>query len=178
MRTLGLHTKVLAFVAAALGLVASLSLPWYGPSLKAAEGEANAGELEGPVKGFFSGVWRWFSDPVGTDGWTSLQVVDQIFSVVAALAVVAAIAVYIPGLERLARSGIQLLALVAVGAAVVPFFDQPGDNTLVEPRHGWVLALGCAAVMFVSASHIANAKLRRAPAPTMTSMHDTSLRRS
>jgi hypothetical protein len=174
MRTLGFGPKVLAFVAAACGLVLSLGMPWYGPA-PTGQGAADD-DLAGKGQEFFEGIGRWFSDPVGTDGYTSLQVVDLIFPVVAGLAVVVAILLFVPATEHLARSAAQLLGLVALGAAVVPLFDQPGNNALVEPRHGWVLAFGCAVVMVMSAGHIASSAARRKQAPTMTSLHDPSLR--
>jgi hypothetical protein len=176
MHTIGSSTKILAFLAGAIGLVTSLRLPWYGASPAAVERSGVGAEVGAPAEDFFSGIWRWFSAGDGADGYASLQIVDQILPVVAALSVITCALLFVSGAESFARSAARLLGLVALVAAVVPFFDQPGNNTLVEPRHGLMLAIGSAVVMCVSAGQISQTKLRRAPAPTMTSLHDPSLR--
>lgn len=173
MRTLGFGPKVLAFVAGALGLVLSLNMPWYGP---APAGSAGSDDIAGKAEELFGAVGRWFSESAGADGHASLQVVDQVFIGVAGLAVIIAVLLFVPATEQLARTGARMLAFVAAAAAVIAFFDQPGNNALVEPRHGLMFALGCAAVMLISAGHIGAATTRRKPVPTMTSMHDPTLR--
>ena len=64
MRTIGFRSNLLFAVAAAFGVIASLSRPWYG---RPAEG-TNA-EMED----LFGGIGRAFTEHAGTSGWAALH---------------------------------------------------------------------------------------------------------
>jgi hypothetical protein len=178
MRTLSPATKILLVVATALGVVAALGMPWYGPAGGHARIDVNdltrTGELQGPATGFAEGVQRWVTAD-GQSAATALGGLEPVLMALAGLAVLAALATLLPAVEGAARSFLQLLALAIVAIAVYKLLAQPGNDELIEPRRGAWLTLVCGAFMLSAAAGIAHAKRRRAPAQTMTALHDPTL---
>ena len=180
MRTLSPASKILLVVATALGVLVALGMPWYGPAggntAISVNDLSRTGELQGPATGFFEGVGRWVTAE-GESAATTIGSFDSVLMALAGLAIVAALATLIPAIETFARSLLQLIAFAIVAVAVYKLIDQPGDDRLVEPRRGAWLVLVCGAMMFSAASGIAQAKLRRAPARSMSALHDPTLTR-
>ena len=177
MRTLSTGSKLLAYVAAALGVVASVSLPWFAPS-PVAEAKA-AGEpvtLEGPVEEFFGGLWRWVSAPDGVSAAERFGGADTALLVLAGLGILAAGLAAIRGGEQLGRTLMQMAA-VAIGIlTAVKLVQVAGSSNLLEARRGAVVAFSCSGIMLMTASHVAQQKLRRQPPPQMSALHDPTLR--
>ena len=87
MRTLGFRTHVLLAIAGAIGVLYSLTRPWYAaapPPVK--EDDAGIGDIHGPLNQFFDGAKRWASGGDGVSGW---QALDHWGQMIAAMAVVA-----------------------------------------------------------------------------------------
>lgn len=178
MRMLSPISKMFLAIAAAIGVVVSIGMPWYGPAGGNRAININdltrTGELQGPATGFFQGVERWFTAG-GDKGSAELGSFETILLGLAALAVLTALATLVPAIETSARSLLQMIAIGIGGIALFKLVGQPGDDRLIEPRRGGFLALGCGIVMLSAASGIAHARLRRAPAQTMSTLHDPKL---
>ena len=180
MRTLSPATKILLVIASALGIVAALDMPWYGPAGGLDEIDVNdltrTGDLQGPATSFAEGVTRWLTAD-GRSAANALGSLDTVLLALAGLAVLVALATLAPAVEKGARSLLQAIALAVVGIAAYKLIVQPGNDVLVEPRRGAWLTLASGLFMLSAATGIAHAKLRRAPAATMSSLHDPSLTR-
>jgi len=169
---------MLAFVAAALGVVASLARPWFAAS-PAARTEEHAGlvTIDGPVDSFFGGVWRWISAADGVTASERFGGADTALMALAGLAVVAAAIASVRGAEMFGRSLMQGAALGILGLSVVKVVQIATADERVETRYGAVVAIACGAVMLVTAGHVAQQKLRKAPPPRMSALHDPTLTR-
>ena len=180
MRALSTTSKLLAYVAAALGVAVSVSLPWFGRSPEAeatAAGErAQYVTIDGPVEQFFGGIWRALSAADGTSAADRFAGADTALLVLAGLGVLAAGLAAIRGGEHVGRSLMQTVALAIGVLTVVKLFQVPGASALLETRRGAVIALGCSGIMLMTASHIAQQKLRRQPPAQMSVLHDPNLR--
>jgi hypothetical protein len=161
MRALGLRTRVLLALAAAAGLVATLSRPWYAPA-PALEQPAGIGELHGPLKSFLGALQRWIGDPAGTTGWDSLDHAALALAAMAGVAALGALSCLAPPLQTLGRDLLRFGALVVFGIAAWRLLDSPGPNSELELRHGALAAAACAAVLLSCGLGVANAPPRRA----------------
>jgi hypothetical protein len=161
MRTLGLRTNVLLAIAGAIGVLYSLSRPWYGGPLPGkTEDEMGIGDIHGPLNAFSDGVRRW----IGTDGVSGWQALDHWGQMVAAMAAVAAVgslACLIPGLQALGRDFARYGSLAALAIVAWKLVDPPGDNAVLELRSGALIAGVLSVMLFVCASGVASVPQRR-----------------
>jgi hypothetical protein len=168
MRTLGFRTHVLLAVAAAFGLVATLSRPWFAAApAPASEAESHIGDIQGPLTGFFHGVERWITADTGTTGWSGLEYFGIAIVAMGALAGLGALASLLPRLQVLGREALRYGSWVALAIVVWKMLDTPGGNDTTELRYGAFVAVGCAAVLVSCSIEVANSPLRgrRRPAP-------------
>jgi hypothetical protein len=178
MRALSTPAKLLAYVAAALGVVATLGLPWFAASPVAAKGrDGGVATLEEPSERFFGGLWRNLSADDGVSAYDRFAGADTAIIALAVVAVIAAALAAIPGAELVGRRLMQLAALALLGVVGVKLGQVAAADDLVEGRHGAVIALLCAAAMLMTASSVARQRLRRRPPAVMSSLHDPSLRK-
>jgi len=167
MRTLGFHTHVTLAVAAALGVLLSLSRPWYGPAGPATGAEDDTvGQVHGPLEGVVPALHRWLSD----DGQSGFQALSHWGTVIGALAVMAALGGLLCLSTALQRAGRELLRYGMLGTLVVVIWklvDTPGANAAMEPRVGALFAAGCSGILLATGLSAAAAPLRRkAPVET------------
>ena len=160
MRTIGFRSNILFAIAAAFGIIAALGRPWYGPSPAAADDGA-VGELPSTMEDFFSGIGRAFSDADGTSGWLALETADSLIAGLAIGSVLLLVLAMIPLLQAQVQVLARWTALATLAVIVVKLIDEPGANTLQEPRQGLMIALGSAAVLVASAMTVAAAPVRR-----------------
>jgi hypothetical protein len=152
MRTYTLGTKVVVALASALGLLAVMQRPWYGPRPEVAPGTKVA--LASPIESFAESLARWFGDPAGASAWQSFARADVALAVLALVAGTAAVACLEAGVEQAARNVLQVSSLGICALLAVKFVDQPGPNAAVEPRYGLFVALGLAATLLITASGV------------------------
>ncbi len=161
MRTLGFRTHVLLAIAGAIGVLYSLSRPWYGGALPGkTEDEMGIGDIHGPLNSFSDGLRRW----VGTDGVSGWQALDHWGQMVAAMAAVAAIgslACLTPSLQVLGRDFARYGSLAALAIVAWKLVDPPGANAALELRSGALIAGVFSVMLFVCASGVASAPTRR-----------------
>jgi len=163
MRTLGFRTHVLLAIAGAIGVIYSLSRPWYAaapPPPK--EDDAGIGDIHGPLNQFFDGLKRWISGGEGATGWQALDHWAQMSAAMAGVAVVGALlCLIVPRLQTLGRDLARYGSLAALAIIGWKLVDPPGDNGIWELRVGALLAGLFAVVLFTCASGVANAPQRR-----------------
>lgn len=175
VRTLSVSSKLLAFAAAALGVAASLGLPWFGVSPQ--RPDAAGGRTLAEAGSFFEGVRRWLTETQGISGHAAFTAADTALTALVAAAIVGAVLAAMQGLEMAGRRIMQSTALVTLALVAYKILEVAATDPAVEARRGAVLAAACAAVMAVTASHVAQQKLRRTPPPTMSALHDPGLTR-
>ena len=160
MRTIGFRSNILFAIAAAIGVVASLGRPWYGPSPIAVKEQA-VGKLPNQMEDFFSGIGRAFSATEGTTGWAALQTADTLIAGLAFATVALLLLTMVQPLQIHVQALARWTSLATFGVIAVKLIDEPGANALHEPRQGIMIALGAAAVLVASAMTIAAAPQRR-----------------
>ena len=160
MRTIGFRSNLLFAVAAAFGIIASLSRPWYGPPGKATDAQ---------MEDLLGGIGRAFTEPVGTSGWAALQTADQLIAGLAVGTAVVLLLTLVPALQQQLRPLARWGALATVGVILVKLVDTPDARALSEPRHGLFIALASSLVLVASAASVATAPSRkRKPVKTYT----------
>jgi hypothetical protein len=160
MRTIGFRTNILFAIAAAIGVVASLGRPWYGPSPIAAKDQA-VGELPNQMEDFFSGIGRAFSATEGTTGWAALSTADSLIAGLAIGTVVLLLLTLVRPLQIHVQALARWTSLATFVVIAVKLIDEPGANVLHEPRQGIMIGLGAAAVLVASTMTVAAAPQRR-----------------
>jgi hypothetical protein len=169
MRTLGFRTHVLLAIAGAIGVLFSLTRPWYGAAPPPKEDDAGIGDIHGPLNQFFDGLKRWSSGNEGVTGWQALDHWGQMVAAMAGAAVVGAlICLAVPALQVLGRDLARYGALAALAIVAWKLVDPPGDNAVWELRIGALLGGVFVVVLFTCASGVANAPLRRKTAQRST----------
>ena len=161
MRTLGFRTHVLLAIAGAIGVLYSLSRPWYGGAPLPMEEQARIGDINGPLNAFMDGAKRWFSGATGVTGWESLDHWGQMIAAMVLVAVLGSLACTTPKLQVLGRDLARYGSFAVFAIVAWKLVDPPGDNALWELRIGSLLAGLFALVLFTCASGVANAPLRR-----------------
>src|SRR4051794_38216983 len=162
MRTLGFRTHVMFALAAAAGLVLTLSRPWYGPApVKAPEKTAEIGDINGPLTGFFDGVKRWGTNADGATGWKALDHWALGISAMAAIAAIGAIMLMLPAAQTLGRDLVRYASLAAFAIVVWKLLSPPGGHKSIELRNGALAGVGFSLMLMVCGSAAANAPLRR-----------------
>jgi hypothetical protein len=163
MRTLGFRTHVLLAIAGAIGVLYSLTRPWYAaapPPPK--EDDAGIGDIHGPLTQVFDGAKRWASGGEGMSGRQALDHWAQMIAAMAAVAVVGALlCLALPRAQVLGRDLTRYGSLAALAIVAWKLVDPPGDNGAWELRVGALLGGLFAIVLFTCASGVANAPLRR-----------------
>jgi hypothetical protein len=163
MRTLGFRTHVLLAIAGAIGVLYSLTRPWYAtapPPPK--EDDAGIGDIHGPLNQFFDGAKRWASGGEGVSGWQALDHWAQMIAAMTAVAVVGVLlCLVLPRAQVLGRDLARYGSLAALAIVAWKLVDPPGDNGAWELRVGALLGGLFAIVLFTCASGVANAPLRR-----------------
>jgi hypothetical protein len=160
MRTIGFRSNLLFAIAAAFGVVASLGRPWYG---RAAE------PTDARMEDLFNGVGRAFTASGGTSGWDALQTADTLIAGLAVGTVALLVLALLPPIQRHVRGLARWTALATFGVVLVKLIDEPGANSLNEPRYGVLVALASSAVLAASALTVASAPSRkRTPVKTYT----------
>jgi hypothetical protein len=166
MRTLGFRTHALLAVAAAVGVIAALAEPWYGPAPRlVAENGTSVGSLNGPVDGLAAGMSRWITETQGATGWDALGTWGSVLAVCALLTGAGALGCLVPALQGVAREALRYASLVTFGVAVWKLIDSPGPNAVMEPRFGAFVAVGAALIAVTSGSAVAAAPLKRRRSP-------------
>jgi hypothetical protein len=160
MRTIGFRSNILFAIAAAFGVIAALGRPWYGPS---------ASPTDARMEDLFEGIGRAFTESGGTTGWAALQTADTLIAGLAIGTVALLVLTIVPPLQVHVQMLARWSAIATFGVVLVKLVDEPGSNTLSEPRHGVFIALGSAAVLVASSVTVAAAPhRRRAPVNTYT----------
>ena len=160
MRTIGFRSNILFAIAAAIGVIAALGQPWYGPS---------ATPTDARMEDLFAGIGRAFTESGGTTGWAALATADTLIACLAAGTVALLVLTLVPAIQAHVQMLARWTGLATFGVVVVKLIDEPGANGLSEPRHGIFIALGSAAVLVASAMTVAAApSRRRAPVKAYT----------
>jgi hypothetical protein len=160
MRTIGFRSNILFAIAAAIGVIASLGQPWYG---RAAE------PTDARIEDLFSGIGRAFTESGGTTGWDALETTDTLIAGLAAGTVVLVMLALLPSIQRHVQGLARWTALATFGVVLVKLIDEPGANSLNEPRHGVLIALAASAALVGSTFTVASApSRRRTPVKTYT----------
>jgi hypothetical protein len=156
MRTFGFRSNILFAIAAACGVIAALSRPWYGPSRAATDAQ---------MEDLLSGVGRALTESGGTDGWAALETADRLLAGLAVFTAALLVLTIVPSLQRhiqpLARWG----ALAVVGVVLVKLVDGPDAASVSEPRNGIFLALLASLVLLASTWTVAAAPSRKRVPP-------------
>ena len=160
MRTIGFRSSILFAIAAAFGVIAALGRPWYGRA---------ASPTDARMEDLFNGIGRAFTESGGTTGWDALQTTDTVIAgLAAATAVLLLLTLVRPLQARLQGLG-RWTSLATLAVVLVKLIDEPGANSLNEPRHGVFVALAAATVLVASAMTVAAApSRRRTPKKTYT----------
>jgi hypothetical protein len=166
MRTLGFRTHVLLAIAGAIGVLYSLGRPWYGDALPAkTEDQTDIGDIHGPLNAFFDGAKRWITGTDGVAGWQALDHWGQMIAAMAVVAVVGALACLTPSLQVLGRDLTRYGSFAALAIVAWKLLDPPGDNAVLELRSGALIAGVFSIMLFVCASGVAGAPMRRKVVP-------------
>ncbi|MGH2968067.1 MAG: hypothetical protein ACRDK0_03220, partial [Solirubrobacteraceae bacterium] len=144
MRTLGFRTNVLLAIAAAAGVVLTLSRPWYAASPPGSDEAAGIGDINGPLNSFFDGVQRWVTDAHGVDGWEALDHWGLALAVMAGIAGLGALLCLVAPLQALGRDLLRYGALAALAITAWKLLDPPGSNAAFELRNGALIGAGFA----------------------------------
>ena len=153
MRTIGFRSNILFAIAAAIGVVAALGRPWYGQAVK--------GDEDYQIENLFSGIGRAFSEPNGTTGWDSFTQADTLIVGLALTTVTLLVLALVPLVQKHVQALARWTSLATFGVVLVKLFDEPGDNAVVEPRMGLLIALLASGVLVASAMTVASAPARR-----------------
>jgi hypothetical protein len=161
MRTLGFRTHVLLVVAGAIGVLGSLSRPWYAKPPATPVGDDYG---TGPLYGLSDALQRWVTDPAGTTGWNALGDWATALAGLSALAALCAI-VSLLGAQGIVREPLRYGSFAVVVIAVWHLVDSPGPNAALELRLGAFVGVASATMLWVSAQGVANAPTRRRVEP-------------
>jgi hypothetical protein len=161
MRTLGFRTHVLLAIAGAIGVLYSLTRPWYGVAPPPKEEAPGIGDINGPLNQFFDGAKRWAGSSDGVTGWQALDHWGQMIAAMAAVAVLGALACFVPRLQVLGRDLARYGAFAALAIIAWKLVDPPGANGTSELRIGALIAGAFSVMLFTCASGVASAPLRR-----------------
>ena len=156
MRTIGFRSNILFAIAAACGVIAALSRPWYGPSVPG--GEARMEDLG-------NAIGRALTEPDGTDGWVALETADTLLAGLAVATVALLLLALAPPLQRQVQPLARWCALATVGVVLVKLIDGPDVAAMAEPRNGVFLALAASLVLLASSWTVAAAPSRRRTPP-------------
>jgi hypothetical protein len=162
MRTLGFRTHVLFALAAAAGLVLTLSRPWFGAAPpKVPEHTADIGDINGPLTGFWAGLQRWLTNVDGVSGWHALDHWATAIAVMAGIAATGLLMLTVPAMQQLGRDLVRYASLAAFAIVVWKLVTPPGGHAAVELRNGAIAGLVFSLILLVTGSAAASAPLRK-----------------
>jgi hypothetical protein len=162
MRTLGFRTHVLFALAAAAGLVLTLSRPWFGAAPpKAPDTTADIGDINGPLTGFSDGVQRWLTNSDGASGWHALDHWALAITAMAAIAAAGLVMLMMPAMQQLGRDLVRYASLAAFGIVVWKLLSPPGGHESIELRNGALAGLAFSLILMATGSAAASAPLRK-----------------
>jgi hypothetical protein len=161
MRTLGFRTHALIALAAAIGVIAALSRPWYAPAPALVDEERAIGDIHGPIDRLADTVNRWASETTGTTGWDSLGTWGTALAALALVAGIGAIGCLVPALQGVAREALRYGGLACLGISIWKLLDSPGENEALELRYGAFVAFAAALLVVTSGGPVAAAPLQR-----------------
>ncbi len=158
MRQLNPSTNLILTVLAGLGLLGSLSLPWFKAPVVDPTG------TDGPVERAAFQVAQVFSTSAkgtvsGNDALGSARL--AIVILVALLAVVA-LAVSTPAIRRQSEDFMRLLVIGAPVVVIVAAVAHPGTTAPVSLHYGMLVSFVLAAFMASAAWHGANMRAKQA----------------
>jgi hypothetical protein len=170
MRTHGFRTHILLVLVGALGAVASLSRPWYGPQpAPSPDNSAAFDQVHGPLYDVLHGARRWVTDSSGTTGWDSLGISGSLLAGIGLIVALAALASILPAVQGIVRDPLRYGAFAMFALCLWRLVDTPGPNDRLELRSGALMAALGSLVAWISAQAVVNApSRRRAPARTYT----------
>jgi hypothetical protein len=162
MSTLGFRTHILLVVAGAVGVLGSLSRPWYAkPPTPVDSGD---GLGTGPLYGLSDALQRWITDPGGTTGWDALGHWATALAGLSALVALCAI-VSLAGAQGIVREPLRYGSFAVAVIAIWHLVDSPGPNDALELRLGAFVGVASAMMLWVSGQGVANAPTRRHSEP-------------
>ena len=164
MRTIGFRSNILFAIAAAFGVIAALGRPWYAPTPGAGK-DNGVGELPSTMEDFFSGVGRAFSGSGGTSGWDALERTDMVIAGLALATVALLLLTFVPAIQLHVQALARWTSVATFLVVFVKLVDEPGSNSMTEPRQGVMIALGAAAALVASSMTVAAAPSRRRTPP-------------
>jgi hypothetical protein len=158
VRQLNPSTNLVLTVLAGLGLLASLSLPWF--AAPAADPTSTDGQIE---RGAYQ-LGKVFATDAqgavsGTDALGGARV--AIVALVGALALVA-LAVSAPAMRRQAEDLMRLLVIAAPIVVIAAAVTHPGTTTPVNIHYGMLVSFVLVAFMASAAWHGANMRAKKA----------------
>jgi hypothetical protein len=156
MRPIGFRSNILFAIAAACGVIAALSRPWYGPSVPPTGAR---------MEDLWTTIGRVLADPDGTDGWAALHTADKLLAGLAVATVGLLVVALVPGLQRHVQALARWCALATVAVVLVKLIDGADGAGMSEPRNGAFLALAASLVLLASAWTVAAAPSRRHTPP-------------
>jgi len=162
MRTLGFRTHVLLAIAAAVGLAAVLSRPWYAAAPQATTAADPAiGDINGPLSSFFVGLERWVTETTGMTGAESLGYFGIAILAMAGIAALGALGALSQRAQAVGREALRYGSLAALAIVAWKLLDPPGSNAVIELRYGAFVALGCALILVSCGAEVCNSPLLR-----------------
>jgi hypothetical protein len=165
MRTLGFRTHVLLVLAGAIGVLSSLSRPWYGPAPAPLPDNSQHFDVHGPLYGVLDALKRWVTAPDGTTGWDALGTSGTVLAGLALASALCAVGCVAPAVQGLVSSLLRYVSFVTFAVVLWRVLDAPGPNGAHELRLGALVALVSATFVWVSAQGVANAPMRRRVTP-------------
>lgn len=163
MRTLGFRTHVLLVLFGAVGVIGSLSRPWYARPPKVVPADTSVGS--GPVYDLAGSLQRWVTDPGGKTGWDALGAWATALAALSALSALLALLCLLPGAQVTMRELLRYASFAVIAIAIWRLFDSPGPNSALELRLGAFIGVVAATMLFICAQGIASAPLRQRTAP-------------
>ena len=168
MRQLNPLSNIVLACLAAVGLVASLSLPWYAPAVihgKTDLGAVAEGEADGPMQHFSDWVQRVFSTGGRTvSGADALGNQKMIILGIAVVVAVMCLVMLLPAMRPLLRDIVRVVGLLAPAAVLwLGFVDKPG-NVQLEIRWGLIVSALVAFFMASCAWHVGSVRKQKVAA--------------
>ena len=165
MRQLSPPTNLLLACLAGLGLLATLSLPWYGPEHVDQQVDLTRvanGDADGPMQNFAHLVARVFSTSGTTySGTETLGATRTLLLILVGAVIVLSLAVLIPALRAALRDVLRAVALAAPVIVGVLAVRHPGEGHL-EARWGLFVGLAVSLIMACAAWHGSGVRVKRA----------------
>ena len=155
MRTHRLGALLAAAGAAALALVVTLSLPWYGNAPVAPASGSNLDRLRETAP-------RWLTDHSGQTAWDLGGPWAMAVAGLAVLSLLALLLCSMPAFQGAGRSFLQLFALGATALAAWRLVALPEG---MEPRYGIFATVLAALTLLALSQSVAGAPVRKRPAP-------------